>query len=65
MTAIDAPRTSSFRLSDEAIAFLGVVLFLAVAVSATLTWGLPGLAMTALATVPVIYAILILLSVGK
>ncbi len=60
-------RTSSpaVPMSTEGriIAFVG--LLLALLATAVATWGLPVLAMTALAAVPVIFVCLILITVGK
>ncbi|KUF12000.1 hypothetical protein [Pseudoponticoccus marisrubri] len=44
---------------------LGVLAFLAIVAVATLIWGLPGLAMVMLATVPVVFGVLMLITVGK
>ncbi|CUH76597.1 hypothetical protein [Tropicibacter naphthalenivorans] len=56
--------TASF-LSGTAGILTFVALFLAWVALATATWGLPGLAMTALACVPVMYTVLILITFGK
>lgn len=39
--------------------------FVSLVVVAVMTWGLPALAMTALAMVPVMFVVLILITVGK
>lgn len=49
----------------EKFAYLIAALVVALGGAMTLLFGLPGLAMTALALVPVMYILLILLSVGK
>ncbi len=64
--AINAPQAAkSGFLSGTAGILLVVALFLALVAVATITWGLPGLAMSALACVPVISVTLILITVGK
>ncbi|MGP6085784.1 hypothetical protein [Antarctobacter jejuensis] len=52
-------------LSDEKLAYLIAVLLVVFGAAMTVLFGLPGLAMTALALVPVMYVVLILISVGK
>ncbi|MFZ7089483.1 hypothetical protein [Primorskyibacter sp. 2E233] len=52
-------------LSGDRGVYLAVALFVALVALMTFTFGLPGLAMSALATVPFIYATLILITVGK
>lgn len=53
------------RLTGDLVAYLvALVLIVALAVN-TVLFGLPGLAMTALALVPVCYGLLILLSLGR
>lgn len=52
-------------LSEERIAYLGAALLVALGAGMTALFGLPGLAMTALALVPVVYAVLLLITVGK
>lgn len=68
MTTTDSPTLPATRtptLSDEAIASLVAALLVAFGGAMTLLFGLPGLAMTALALVPVMMVVLILISVGK
>lgn len=61
----DTPPHDTGRFSPD-MGFLLIALALVlVGAAATMIWGLPGLAMTALAMVPVVYALLILISVGK
>ncbi|MBV7393810.1 hypothetical protein [Mameliella sediminis] len=52
-------------LSGEQTFFLIALVLVALGAGMTILFGLPGLAMTALALVPVAYALLILISVGK
>ncbi|WGW03341.1 hypothetical protein [Tropicibacter oceani] len=52
-------------LSGDKGVLIVVALFVALVAVLTATFGLPGLAMSALATVPFIYATLILITVGK
>jgi hypothetical protein len=68
MTTIEAPATPKTRqqgLSDEAIAYLIAAALVTVGASMTTIFGLPGLAMTALTLVPVVYVVLLLITVGK
>lgn len=53
------------KLSDEKIAYVLALVIVALGAVLTIAFGLPGLAMTALALVPVVYATLLLLTFGK
>ncbi|WP_136441176.1 hypothetical protein [Pacificoceanicola onchidii] len=57
-------KTKGFLSGDMGI-LLVVVLFVALVAVITATFGLPGLAMSGLAMVPVVYAVLLLLTFGK
>ncbi|SMX50262.1 hypothetical protein [Maliponia aquimaris] len=52
-------------LSGERIAYLGAALIVAFGATMTGMFGLPGLAMTALALVPVVFVVLLMITVGK
>ena len=52
-------------VTGERSAYLLLAIVLALVIAAVATWGVVGLAMSALATVPVIYVVLLLLTVGK
>lgn len=72
MSAIDtalniAPQTDTAKepVSVERAILLVVAVFLGVVALATYIWGLPALAMIALAFVPVMFVILLLITVGK
>ena len=69
MSVTEAPQVAASTDEspfDGAKGFFAIAAVLVIiATAATTTFGLPGLAMTALALVPVMYVILILLSVGK
>lgn len=58
----ETPKTPA---SVVTLILMCVVLFVALTALATWTWGLPALAMIALALVPVMYALLILISMGR
>ena len=58
----DAARTPA---RVETMILMCVALFVALTALATWIWGLPALAMIALALVPVMYVVLILISVGR
>ncbi|WP_167647464.1 hypothetical protein [Mameliella alba] len=60
--AQDMPRKA---ISPEQVAYLIAALLVGAGAAMTALFGLPGLAMTALALVPVVYVVLILISVGK
>ena len=64
-TTLTAPEARSAGLSLEAKLYAGVAVFLALVVAATVTWGAAGLAMSALACVPVCYAAILLITIGK
>ncbi|MBY6004327.1 hypothetical protein KUV62_10430 [Salipiger bermudensis] len=64
-TALTASQTRSGGISIEAKLFAGVAVFLALVITATVIWGAAGLAMSALACVPVCYAAILLITVGK
>ncbi|MFC4732890.1 hypothetical protein [Salipiger abyssi] len=64
-TATDLPAERSKSVSVEAKIFAGLAVFLAVVIAATVTWGAVGLAMSALACVPVCYAAILLITIGK
>ena len=55
----------SAALTNWLMAPLNIVERLLLVIAAVATWGVVGLAMSALATVPVIYVVLLLLTVGK
>ncbi len=67
MTSIttETPLATPSRLGETARILLAVLAFVALVAAATLTWGLPGLAMSALACVPVIFVVLLMITVGK
>ncbi|EBA09868.1 hypothetical protein [Sagittula stellata] len=68
MTTEDATlshETAKTPASVVTLILMCVVLFVALTALATWTWGLPALAMIALALVPVMYALLILISMGR
>ncbi len=58
----DAARTPA---RVETLILMCVALFVALTALATWTWGLPALAMSALAVVPVMYVVRVLISVGR
>ncbi|MCR8550715.1 hypothetical protein M4578_23060 [Salipiger sp. P9] len=64
-TTTDLATERSGGMSIEAKIFAGLAVFLAVVIAATVTWGPVGLAMCALACVPVCYAAIILITIGK
>ena len=64
-TALTASETRRAGLSLEAKLYAGIVLFLALVIAATVTWGAVGLAMSALACVPVCYGAILLITIGK
>ena len=49
---------------DVALIFLAITILLALVVAAVMTWGLVALAMSALALVPVILGLLVLITFG-
>ena len=51
--------------SPESIAFAGVFAFIALWALSVITFGMPGLYIPALAMVPVIWAVLITITIGK
>ncbi len=51
--------------SPESMIYLALALVVAAVVAAVSAWGWPALAMICLATVPVIFVVLLLLTVGK
>ena len=57
--------TSQTPPGHEARLFAGVALFLVLVGAATLIWGLPGLAMSALVCVPACFAVILWITVGK
>ncbi|MDO6586107.1 hypothetical protein Q4543_11285 [Salipiger sp. 1_MG-2023] len=67
MTTTDLQPTVTAKagLSLETGLYLFVAVFLAVVIAATVTFGAVGLAMCALACVPVCYAMILLITVGK
>ncbi|MBP0481082.1 hypothetical protein J5474_01060 [Sagittula sp. M10.9X] len=65
MTHAPAAQTETSPASIERTILMAVALFVALVALATWTWGLPALAMIALACVPVMYAVLLLITVGK
>lgn len=69
MTAVDATtehaNATPARSSATLVGFGIAALVAALMVSATVTFGLPGLSMVALGLVPVMYAILLILCMGK
>ncbi|WP_323771427.1 hypothetical protein [Antarctobacter sp.] len=68
MSTAEPPVTADIAktpLSGEKMFYLIALVLVAVGAGMTLLFGLPGLAMTALALVPVIYVLLIAISVGK
>ena len=65
-TTLQDTHTATKRgLRGEAVFFLVAALLLVIAVVNTLAFGLVGLAMTALALVPVCYFMLLWITVGK
>ncbi|WP_425098928.1 hypothetical protein [Tropicibacter sp. S64] len=66
-TLTSAPDTAKARatLAGDTGVLLCLVLFVALVAAITATFGLQGLAMSALAMVPVVFAVLILITVGK
>ncbi|EEX14354.1 hypothetical protein CSE45_0655 [Citreicella sp. SE45] len=64
-TAADLAPATARGLSVEARIWIGLAVFIAVVAAATVTWGAVGLAMCALACVPVCYAMILLITVGK
>ena len=64
-TATDTSAAQSRPLSPEAVAYAGIALILSLVGAAVLTWGIVGLAMSALAAVPVMFTVLLLITVGK
>jgi hypothetical protein len=60
-----APRFTPLDLTGEQVAYLIAAALVATGASMTVLFGLPGLAMTALALVPVVYVVLLLITVGK
>ncbi|MBU2960193.1 hypothetical protein KO516_04965 [Citreicella sp. C3M06] len=67
MTTTDLQPTVTAKsgLSLETGLYLFVAVFLAVVIAATVTFGAVGLAMSALSCVPVCYAMILLITVGK
>ncbi|MCB1335404.1 MAG: hypothetical protein KDK26_17635 [Roseivivax sp.] len=69
MTTQTAPLSTAqshdAAVTGERSAYLLLAIVLALVIAAVATWGVVGLAMSALATVPVIYVVLLLLTVGK
>lgn len=65
MTTAEQTTSSKSGLSSTAVFYLIALVIVALFALNTLLFGLPGLAMTALAAVPVIYGILMLITVGK
>lgn len=70
MTALaDAPRRAEYHVFRRRNRALGLValplLLLGALIFAVKTWGLVALGLTALAAVPVVFALLIALTVGK
>ncbi|SNS04446.1 hypothetical protein [Antarctobacter heliothermus] len=63
--ASPAAEMANTQMSGEKVFYLVALVLVVIGAAMTLLFGLPGLAMTALALVPVVYALLILLSVGK
>lgn len=61
-TPLDTPKNP---LTGEQVFYLIALALVAVGAGMTMLFGLPGLAMTALALVPVMYVLLIVISVGK
>lgn len=64
-TALPASKPRSGGISIEARLYAGVAVFLALVIAATVIWGPVGLAMSALACVPVCYAAILLITIGK
>lgn len=64
-TALTASETRREGPSLEAKLYAGIALFLALVIAATVTWGAVGLAMSALACVPVCYGAILLITIGK
>ncbi|MDJ0820623.1 MAG: hypothetical protein QNJ09_02290 [Paracoccaceae bacterium] len=60
-----AAKTAKTDLDLERALYLSVAVFLTMVVTAVITWGLPALAMTALALVPLVMTVLVLITVGK
>ncbi|MFW2542518.1 hypothetical protein ACN2XU_07740 [Primorskyibacter sp. 2E107] len=69
MSITETSRTSAAKTtgfdSGEWMVLLFVALFVVVVGAITALFGLPGLAMSALTMVPIVYAVLILITVGK
>jgi hypothetical protein len=69
MTAVDATTehaTADTATSSGALVGFGIAAVLvALMAAATVTFGLPGLSMVALALVPVMYLVLLILCMGK
>lgn len=65
MSPAESAETADQQLSGEKLFYLIALALVVIGAAMTLLFGLPGLAMTALALVPVVYALLILISVGK
>lgn len=62
-----APQTAKKDTGPTAVDYTlsGVAVFLGLAAASTIMWGLPGLAMFALACVPVMFVVLLTITVGK
>lgn len=60
-----AKEAANTKMSGEKVFFLVALVLVVIGAAMTLLFGLPGLAMTALALVPAVYVLLIVLSVGK
>lgn len=67
MSVTEAPAAHHATTSAtvEKTILMAIALFVALVALATWTWGLPALAMIALAMVPVMYTVLLLITVGK
>ena len=65
-TAFSTPITHHAADADSPAPVFGIAgLIVALKLGALITWGLPGLAMVALAMVPVMFTVLLLITVGK
>lgn len=65
VTEANTTHTETTPMAVEKAILMVVALFVAIVALATWTWGLPALAMIALAMVPVMYTVLLLITVGK
>ncbi|WP_425071120.1 hypothetical protein [Sagittula sp. S175] len=65
VTEATTTHTETTPMAVEKAILMVVALFVAIVALATWTWGLPALAMIALAMVPVMYTVLLLITVGK